>query len=77
MSGLIEMNTALIRSLGVEPSFYVACALTYLEFLSEREVSLFLRCMFYSPAYVYSLHRVFWPLLLTRTCLIYHCISII
>ena len=39
MSGLIEMNTALIRSLGVEPSFYVACALTYLEFLSEREVS--------------------------------------
>ncbi|KAK7680775.1 hypothetical protein QCA50_016083 [Cerrena zonata] len=37
MTGLVELNNALVRSLGVEPSFYIACALTYLEFLSERE----------------------------------------
>lgn len=40
MTGIIEVNNALVRSLGVEPSFYIACALTYLEFLSEREVSI-------------------------------------
>ncbi|CAL1697740.1 unnamed protein product [Somion occarium] len=37
ITGVIELDTALARSLGVEPSFYIACALTYLEFLSERE----------------------------------------
>ncbi|KAI0075182.1 hypothetical protein K474DRAFT_1446787 [Panus rudis PR-1116 ss-1] len=36
-NGDLELDTVLVESLGVEPSFYVACALTYLEFLSERE----------------------------------------
>ncbi|KAI0668968.1 hypothetical protein C8Q78DRAFT_978716 [Trametes maxima] len=36
-SGLIELDERQVRVLGVEPSFYVAVALTYLEFLQERE----------------------------------------
>ncbi|KAI8992831.1 hypothetical protein BD414DRAFT_535406 [Trametes punicea] len=36
-SGLIEMDERQVRVLGVEPAFYVAVALTYLEFLQERE----------------------------------------
>ncbi|TFK89059.1 hypothetical protein K466DRAFT_652310, partial [Polyporus arcularius HHB13444] len=36
-SGLIEMDEGQCRVLGVEPAFYVAVALTYLEFLEERE----------------------------------------
>lgn len=36
--GLIELDTEQVRMLGVETSFYVACALTYLEYLGEREV---------------------------------------
>lgn len=38
-SGLIELDERQVRILGVEPAFYVAVALTYLEFLQEREVS--------------------------------------
>ena len=37
-SGLIEMDEGQCRVLGVEPAFYVAVALTYLEFLEDREV---------------------------------------
>ncbi|KAI0702668.1 hypothetical protein C8Q76DRAFT_229982 [Earliella scabrosa] len=36
-SGLIEMDEQQCRVLGVEPAFYVAVALTYLEFLEDRE----------------------------------------
>ncbi|KAH9887017.1 hypothetical protein C8Q73DRAFT_813012 [Cubamyces lactineus] len=36
-SGLIELDERQVRILGVEPAFYVAVALTYLEFLQERE----------------------------------------
>ncbi|RPD60931.1 hypothetical protein L227DRAFT_547364 [Lentinus tigrinus ALCF2SS1-6] len=36
-SGLIEMDEGQCRVLGVEPAFYVAVALTYLEFLEDRE----------------------------------------
>ncbi|KAH9856219.1 hypothetical protein C2E23DRAFT_772648 [Lenzites betulinus] len=36
-SGLIELDERQVRVLGVEPAFYVAVALTYLEFLQERE----------------------------------------
>ncbi|KAI0798181.1 hypothetical protein C8Q75DRAFT_870928 [Abortiporus biennis] len=36
-TGIIELDTKYIQSLGVDTSFYIACALTYLEFLSERE----------------------------------------
>ncbi|KZT00371.1 uncharacterized protein LAESUDRAFT_555677 [Laetiporus sulphureus 93-53] len=36
-TGVIELDTDQVRSLGVEASFYVAVALTYLEFLSERD----------------------------------------
>ncbi|KAI0826514.1 hypothetical protein BC628DRAFT_236937 [Trametes gibbosa] len=37
-SGLIELDERQVRVLGVEPAFYVAVALTYLEFMQEREV---------------------------------------
>ncbi|KAI0742520.1 hypothetical protein C8Q80DRAFT_912107 [Daedaleopsis nitida] len=36
-SGLIEMDEQQCRVLGVEPAFYIAAALTYLEFLEDRE----------------------------------------
>ncbi|KAI0776676.1 hypothetical protein BD413DRAFT_521812 [Trametes elegans] len=36
-SGLIELDERQVRVLGVEPAFYVAVGLTYLEFLQERE----------------------------------------
>ena len=39
--GLLEVDQGRERELGIQPSFYVAVALTYLEFLTEREVSLF------------------------------------
>ncbi len=42
-SGLIELDEGQCRVLGVDPVFYVAVALTYLEFLEEREVRLRLR----------------------------------
>ncbi|KAJ3489255.1 hypothetical protein NLI96_g2249 [Meripilus lineatus] len=35
--GLLELDTEQIRMLGVDISFYIACALTYLEYLGERE----------------------------------------
>ncbi|THG98227.1 hypothetical protein EW026_g3926 [Hermanssonia centrifuga] len=35
--GLIEIDKLRERELGVQTSFYVAVALTYLEFLTERE----------------------------------------
>ena len=38
-SGVLEMDEDQCRVLGVEPAFYVAVALTYLEFLEDREVS--------------------------------------
>lgn len=37
--GILEVDRRRERELGVQPSFYVAIALTYLEFLEEREVS--------------------------------------
>ncbi|KII90208.1 hypothetical protein PLICRDRAFT_40401 [Plicaturopsis crispa FD-325 SS-3] len=37
MNGVLELDTAEARDLGVETSFWVAVALTYLEFLGERE----------------------------------------
>ena len=40
-TGLIEINRAEEQLLGVETSFWIAVALTYLEFLEEREV----RCL--------------------------------
>jgi hypothetical protein len=39
LTGLIEMNKAEESYLGVDTSFWIAVALTYLEFLEEREVS--------------------------------------
>ncbi|CCM05952.1 uncharacterized protein FIBRA_08191 [Fibroporia radiculosa] len=36
-SGCIELDKMRVRSLGVETSFYIAIALTYLDFLSERD----------------------------------------
>lgn len=37
--GLLEIDAERERELGVQTSFYVAVALTYLEFLTDREVS--------------------------------------
>jgi len=37
VSGVIEIDMKLVRSLGVETSFYMAVALTYLDFVSDRE----------------------------------------
>ncbi|KAH9919030.1 uncharacterized protein B0H18DRAFT_1122727 [Fomitopsis serialis] len=37
VSGVIEIDMKLVRSLGVETSFYIAVALTYLDFVSDRE----------------------------------------
>ena len=39
-TGLIEINRAEERMLGVETSFWIAICLTYLEFLEDKEVSL-------------------------------------
>ncbi|PCH42966.1 hypothetical protein WOLCODRAFT_132585 [Wolfiporia cocos MD-104 SS10] len=36
-SGTLEIDKTQVRTLGVDISFYIAVALTYLEFLSERE----------------------------------------
>jgi len=36
-NGVLEIDSAQVKSLGVDITFYVACALTYLEYLSERE----------------------------------------
>ncbi|KAF7964559.1 hypothetical protein HWV62_5690, partial [Athelia sp. TMB] len=39
VTGLLEIEEQDARLLGVETSFWVAVALTYLEFLEEREAS--------------------------------------
>lgn len=39
LTGLIEIDRAEERLIGVSTSFWIAVALTYLEFLEEREVS--------------------------------------
>ena len=39
-TGLLEINRAEERVLGVETSFWIAVSLTYLEFLEDKEVSL-------------------------------------
>lgn len=38
-SGLLEVDETGVQALGVDLSFYVAVALSYLEFLEEKEVS--------------------------------------
>lgn len=38
ITGILELDGGLERLLGVDTGFYIAVALTYLEFLSEREV---------------------------------------
>lgn len=38
--GLLEVDAERERELGVQTSFYIAVALTYLEFLTDREVSM-------------------------------------
>ena len=43
VTGLLEIDRAEERILGVDTSFWIAVALTYLEFLEEREVRLTLR----------------------------------
>ena len=44
LTGLIELNQVEERTLGVDTSFWIAIALTYLEFLEEREVNRSLEC---------------------------------
>lgn len=43
LTGLLEIDKAEERLMGVSTSFWIAIALTYLEFLEEREVSCFSR----------------------------------
>ena len=43
VTGMLEVDRAEERMLGVDTSFWIAVALTYLEFLEEREVCLTLR----------------------------------
>ncbi|PPR00820.1 hypothetical protein CVT26_012461 [Gymnopilus dilepis] len=38
LTGLIELDKAEMTNLGVDPAFWITVALTYLEFLEEREV---------------------------------------
>jgi hypothetical protein len=38
-SGIIELDHGVARALGVEPSWWIAVALAYIEFLAERDVS--------------------------------------
>lgn len=38
-SGTIELDHGVARCLGVEPSWWIAVALAYIEFLQERDVS--------------------------------------
>lgn len=45
LTGLIELEQTEEQLLGVETSFWIAVALTYLEFLEEREVC---SCAFFS-----------------------------
>lgn len=40
VTGLLEIDRAEERILGVDTSFWIAVSLTYLEFLEEREVRL-------------------------------------
>lgn len=42
VTGLLEIDRAEERILGVDTSFWIAVGLTYLEFLEEREVCLVL-----------------------------------
>ena len=37
-TGLLEINKGLERQMGIDPAFWVAVALAYLEFLTERDV---------------------------------------
>jgi hypothetical protein len=39
ITGLLEIDKAAERMLGVQSSFWVAVALTYLDFLEDRQVS--------------------------------------
>ena len=38
VTGLLELDEGVERDLGVAPSFWIAIALTYLDFLEDREV---------------------------------------
>ena len=38
VTGLLELDESVERALGVAPSFWIAIALTYLDFLEDREV---------------------------------------
>lgn len=49
VTGLLEIDRAEERVLGVDTSFWIAVALTYLEFLEEREVCSTLRFVLSLP----------------------------
>ena len=49
-SGTIELDHGVARALGVEPSWWIAVALAYIEFLDERDVSHFF-CRLLWPSY--------------------------
>ena len=53
LTGMIEVDESEERALGVETSFWIAVALTYLEFLEEREVTTIATIKSYSPLITY------------------------
>jgi hypothetical protein len=60
VTGLLEIDRAEERMLGVDTSFWIAVALTYLEFLEEREVCLTLCVVLLLPVSDAVKYRVIW-----------------
>jgi hypothetical protein len=59
LTGLIEIENTEEQLLGVETSFWLAVALTYLEFLEEREVRTYLLHLKLQHIFL-SHNRVIW-----------------
>ena len=62
----MEINAALERKLGVERSFWIACALAFLEYLEQRDVSLNVLVYLFNPLILY-LFRATLPLRKARS----------
>lgn len=59
-TGLLEIDEAEAKLLGVQTSFWIGVALTYLEFLGERDVSSSFDISF--PALTRRIYRAILPL---------------
>ena len=80
VTGLLELDESAECDLGVAPSFWIAVALTYLDFLEDREVR---STQFGSPLWYSWIPRVIWllrriephPLLFFVLFVLYFCAS--